>query len=169
MHRQAQHRTTGWQYNIYLNTGFVIKDYFFPFISADYTRVNQNSLTEFGADSLNLHVRKSHSNLVRIETGVKSYFPLIKTGANVKIIPFTKLAYAREIRFGGKYFVSNFVGQQSTFLTKEESPSRNLFVGMLGLRATSDTKPFSCSLFYGGEFGRGYLDNSGNISLDYVF
>jgi|GEM_PF-5441265 autotransporter-associated beta strand protein len=135
-----------------------------PFLSFDYLYQYEGSLSEHGADSLNLKVSFKHANLFVSELGVDLAHCLDLTR---KILtPHISVSGIWEKRINGGYEKSSFGG--CPIDVYGYYPSRLLVGAVAGFDVKWPLKnALQASFQYKGKYGRGYQDHSFNLVLMY--
>ncbi len=169
LERSASHYSPGWSASSYLETGFSIgkKILFEPFARADYVFVQQKAFTESGADSLNLHVQKHNSNLLRAEAGAKMSF--CWNFEKITWIPYAHISWVLERRYQGSSLQANLMDSSCIFTVHGLNPNRHLFApsGGILMKTFYDHLLISCD--YSSEWGSKYHQYtwSGKIQLNF--
>jgi len=171
INRHASADFGGGEVGGYLNTGALFKAVgleFSPFAALEYYYLHQGSFTEAGAQSIDLKVKSSNTDLLRASLGLgiaKCY-----VWAKTKWIPLVQVAVVREERFGGRNFRATMKGNESIYFTVHGmNPSRTLVAPVLGFTTWSCNDHCSVSLFYSGEFNANYQDQQVNLQIGYGF
>ena len=125
-----------------------------PYMNLDYVRQHEDSYTETGAGSLDLHVYTRNAGLFQGEAGV-----LLSTSYsawNGAFIPMLTLAYINQTPLSGRNYYANFANASRTFSGRGETYERNLFAPCLTLTYQSLCDMVNASLYYDSEIGSGY-------------
>lgn len=134
----------------------------------DYVFLHQNGFTESGADSLNLRVKSSRSNLWRGELAVQATRCI--TRENSKWIPLLKLGVIQEGRPNGGHYSAQFKETECcTFSVKGLNPNHTLFAPSAALTGLWLNDRLRTTLRYDGEFGSKYQDQRANFQMGYAF
>ena len=132
-------------------------------LSLDYIFIHEEDFTEKGADSLNLHVNSQNYQLWRPEISV--YFVKCFSRKSCCIIPEIGLGYIREIRDGGKHYITNLVGEPGDFRVKGICDNRDIFAPSVSINWVSNSAQSTCSLGYKGEYGKHKFENNVFLQL----
>ncbi len=138
-----------------------------PFDQVDYIYLHENSFTEKGAQSLDLHVGSKESKMLRNELGLG--FARCFTRKTWKFVPDVKFSWVREIRFQGKHYTAEFVGTDVPFTVSGMKPNRSLFSPGAALTGYHMDDKLIWSLFYDGEFGKHFTDHNAGVEFSYRF
>jgi fibronectin-binding autotransporter adhesin len=171
INRRARTAHDGWNIEGHIDGGFIIDQWkvleIRPFLSFDYQFLHEDGFKEKGAQSINLKVRASDASMLRSEAGINlSRCFRVSHG---KWIPQVRFSAVRENRFSGRSYRSNFVGQPGSFVVRGLYPTRTLFSPGAGLTGTFFDEELSLSLYYDGEFGDGYSDQTGRAEFSFLF
>jgi len=139
-----------------------------PFATLEYYYLHQGSFEEAGAQSIDLLVKSSNTDLLRASLGLgvaKCY-----VWAKTKWIPSAQVAVMREERFLGSSFQATMKGHEACeFTVHGLKPSRTLVAPLVGITTWMCNDRCSFSLFYGGEFNANYQDQQVNLQIGYGF
>lgn len=140
----------------------------YPFIDVDYVYIMQQGYKEYGAQSLNLHVKSKDYDLLRPECGLG--FGYAGCFENILVHADISASYIREQRFIVQTTKSSFQNSSCTFSSKGSNPRNNLLApsARLTLSNTKST-PISFSISYHGEFGPRFKENGGEAELKVAF
>lgn len=170
VNRKARNKHSGNELSAHLNLGGLFAAGWLsinPFVSFDYIFLHQSGFKESGAKSLNLHIKKTHTNYVRGEAGL-NINGCFET-ENSRWVPQLTLGVIREWRPGGKHYFSRLSGLDCTFKTTGLSPDRTLFTPGASVTALFCDERLSVELSYDAEFGRHFWDQNVNLQLGYSF
>jgi len=141
---------------------------FSPFVTLEYYYLYQGGFTEAGAQSIDLKVKSSNTDLLRASLGLE--IAKCYVWAKTKWIPSAQVAVVREERFIGRSFQATMKGNESIYFTVYGmKPSRTLVAPLLGITTWSCNDRCSVSLFYSGEFNANYQDQQVNLQVGYGF
>jgi fibronectin-binding autotransporter adhesin len=138
-----------------------------PFDSFDYLIQREGGFTEKGAGAFDLKINKTHATFLRNELGLNLAKCFTLRESTWSFSP--TLSWVREIRIGGKGYTAEFVGTDVPFQVTGYVPNRSLFhVGAL-LTGQFFGDLLKTSIYYSGEFGSHYSNNScgGEISVGF--
>lgn len=139
-----------------------------PFGNFDVIYMRENSYTESGADSLNLHVNASNYQFNQFEFGA-----LIRRCIRISqglLIPKISLSGIRENRSHGSHYTASLAGSNSCeFTVKGYYPDRILFVPAAELKGLFLKEKFSASLYYQGKFGSSFSQNELGLQFAWNF
>lgn len=157
------HLDTG--FNFGAGKGFVIR----PFDAFDYITQQEDSFKEHGAGALDLSVLGKTLRMIRNELGFN--FAKCFCFDTIQFTLDAKLSWVREVRLKGAAATSQFVGTGVHFTTTGYYPDRSLFSPGLSLTyvALKDRSDLTASLYYNGEFGSGYSDQSLGLQVGFEF
>jgi fibronectin-binding autotransporter adhesin len=169
--RRAYTEHNGWNLDGHADAGYIIDQWevveIRPFVSFDYLFLHEDGFKERGAKSINLQVRHSDSTMLRSEAGINlSRCFRVTEGVWV---PEVRFSVIRENRFHGKHYRSNFVCQPGSFVVKGLYPDRTLYSPGAGLTGAFYYEKLSASLYYDGEFGDGYDDQTVTAEFSWKF
>ncbi len=137
-----------------------------PYGSLDVNYIYEAGFTERGADSLNLEVEGRSSVVCRAQFGI-NYFDCFSLPA-MTVAPEIFVGYAREQRYCGNNITATFVNTSIPMHLITDNPNRNLFSILLGAKCY-DRNRFSASLFYEGDFGGRYSNQTGTLECKFAF
>ncbi len=125
-----------------------------PYINLDYVGLHEDSYTEKGAKSLDLHVKTKNGTLFQGDGGI-----LISTkycGCRGVFAPTLKLAYINQTPGSSKNYHANFVSSTCSFLGKGRNFERNLFSPGLALTYQRACGMVDALIYYDAEIGSRY-------------
>ncbi|MBM3208355.1 MAG: autotransporter outer membrane beta-barrel domain-containing protein, partial [Chlamydiae bacterium] len=134
-----------------------------PYNSFNYISQIENGFTEYGAGAYDLRVKKNNSIIVRNELGLQLASCLCFGGSSWSIAP--QLSWVREVRIKGKDYKARFNDTQKTFILTGYFPDRNLVSPGFFLSKMFWQNRVSLDLYYKGEFGSKYTNNSFGAEL----
>lgn len=143
--------------------GFTIR----PFDSFDYITQNEQGYTEKGADSYNLHVKGSNAILLRNELGLQFSGCFCVRSGSWTATP--KISWVREVRKHGSHYVSEFVDTNQTFTVTGYFPDRSLVSPGVNVSGLFWKDLLGVDLYYNGEFGKKYANNSFGGEIKFSF
>jgi uncharacterized protein with beta-barrel porin domain len=166
--RQAhsKHRGNDWLANF--GFGYQFSPSYFdltPYINLDSVWQHEQSYTENGAKSLNLHLNSKNSGLFQGEVGV-----LLSTTCHFgsgAFIPMLTLAYMNQTPFSSKKYQAHFENSSCIFTGKGGNYERNLFAPRLAFTYQSSSNRVNASLYYDAEVGSKYWAQ--DVSFDLTF
>ncbi|MBX9924046.1 MAG: autotransporter outer membrane beta-barrel domain-containing protein [Rhabdochlamydiaceae bacterium] len=138
-----------------------------PFDSLDYVTQTEQKFTETGAGALNLSVRKNNAILLRNELGLQLASCLCFKETTWTFSP--KISWIREVRVHGKNYTATFAGTDTSFVVTGYFPDRSLVSPGALLSGTMLQGLLHLDLYYNGEFGRKFSDNSFGGELRFGF
>ncbi len=135
-----------------------------PYLNLDYVLEHEQSYTESGADSLNLHVNSKNARLFQGEVGI-SLSTTYEAGNGV-FMPILSLAYINQTPCASKQYGANFVNSCCSFTGKGGNYERNLFVPRLAFiyQGFCDV-----SIYYDGQVGNKYWAQDVVFDLTFHF
>ena len=167
--RHAKSSHHGWQGSGHFQAGLLFgqKVQFSPFVEADYIYLHENSFSEHGAQSLDLHVEKKNSDFLQGEAGIElsRCFSVSKN----KISPELTLSVIREWRFIGKHYKSSFEGSSCVMKTTGMNPDRTIFSGALGFTLLLPDENRTFTFQYQGKLGENFQDNRALVEFLFRF
>jgi uncharacterized protein with beta-barrel porin domain len=125
-----------------------------PYINLDYVGLHEDSYTERGAKSLDLHLKAKNGTLFQGDSGI-----LISTrhkGCKGVFTPTLKLAYINQTPCSSKNYRANFVNSTCSFPGRGRSFERNLFAPGLALAYQRLCGTVDASIYYDAEVGSQY-------------
>lgn len=114
--RTAKHKSHSYGLNPHLGAGLYMNYCtvdVIPFADADYYFVQQNKFHEHGADSIDLHVKRNHANLIRFEAGVQLAKSFDFCGGC--LLPNASVSYVGHRLLSGKKWTAAFTGINADF------------------------------------------------------
>jgi uncharacterized protein with beta-barrel porin domain len=169
INRQAKADYDGQQYTVYGEAGYHIpKDNidFIPLVSLQYTRLNVDSYTEKGADSLNLRVGKQHYDLLELGLGLK--IASIIRREDLDIIPSVRGKWLYDFIGDRAETASRFADYGPSFKTQGAKPPKNSFD--IGTTLTFLGKNnVQIDLDYDFNVKSKYQSHNGAVTLKYKF
>jgi fibronectin-binding autotransporter adhesin len=167
--RRAKNRHYSYGFNPHLGAG-VSLNYctvdVIPFFDIDYYLVQQNRVREHGAESLNLHVKRNQTNLLRLETGVR-FTKCYEFGCG-SLLPNASISYVAHRVLSGKRYISAFEGIDATFSvfgTKRVFNQLELGGGLLYIIDDS----LAVNTWYDVELGHKRQEQEVNVEINYRF
>lgn len=152
----------GRQFLAHLDAGINIGTQMFtfrPFDTFDWIIQNEQSFTEHGAGLYNMHVKKTHYNMFRNELGLD--FASCYCNSWSKWSADAKVSWIREMRMNQKKIGTAFAGDTAfPFTVIGFLPTRSLLGLGFSLSSVLCNDRINTTLFYEGEFGPSYQDNS---------
>lgn len=137
-----------------------------PFFNLDYYYVHQNRAREHGARSLNLHVKRNDSNLLRVETGFRFTKCYEFCGGN--LIPSASISYVGHRLMSGRKYTSSFSGIDDNFSVYGTDHCFNQLE--LGAGATYVIgQNLAVNAWYDVELGRKRQEQEFNVEVNYSF
>ncbi|MBN9378730.1 MAG: hypothetical protein BGO14_07660 [Chlamydiales bacterium 38-26] len=137
-----------------------------PFFDVDYYFVQQNRIREHGAESLNLHVKRNQSHLLRVESGLK-LSKCYQLGRG-RLIPSGRISWVGHRVMGGKKYTSSFQGTPTNFSVYGTNRCFNQLELGAGLQYLINEK-FAINARYDAELGRKRQEQQVNFELNYRF
>jgi len=128
INRQAKADYDGQQYTAYGEVGYYIprsKINLIPLASLEYSRLEVDSYTENGADSINLYVNRQHYDLLELGLGLK--FSSIIKKENIDIIPEIRGKWLHDFIADKAEVTSRFTGGGASFKTVGAEPAKSVF------------------------------------------
>jgi autotransporter-associated beta strand protein len=138
-----------------------------PFDSFDYISQTENSYTEHNAGEWNLHVKQNNEIMIRNELGLQLAKCFCVWNSKWTISP--KLSWIYESRVKGDHFIVNFVDEGTPFFIEGYFPDRSLFAPGLVMTGMMLRDALAFNLYYNGEFGSGYSNNTYGGQVRYAF
>ncbi len=139
-----------------------------PFGALDYLYQKEQKFNERGAESLNLHVQRHISTMLRGELGLNLAKSFILKSHN-KLSPQVKLSWVRETRLRGKKLTASFEHTNDSFEVEGLYPNRSMISPGAGIAGQFCHDRLSLDLFYNGEFGQQFAENTLNFQVRYGF
>jgi autotransporter-associated beta strand protein len=130
-----------------------------PYVSGDYIYTHNSAFKEHGAESIDLSVKSSNSDVLRLEGGLgySSCFCFQRSTGNL----FIKAGLAHEERYLGRHYTARLRGQGGSFRVRGLAPDRYLLIPAIAYQQTF--RKFALALRADGEFGRTFY--SVNVGL----
>lgn len=154
-HAHSHHTGNEWLGN--LGVGYQVCSTNFqwtPYVNLDYVGLHENSYTERGAKSLDLHVKDKNGSLFQGDAGL-----LISTkycGCKGVFAPTLKLAYINQTPCSSKNYNANFVNSSCEFSGRGRDYERNLFAPGLALTYQRVCGKVDALLYYDAQIGSEY-------------
>ena len=169
INRQAKADYDGQQYTAYGEVGYYIprsKINLIPLASLEYSRLEVDSYTENGADSINLYVNRQHYDLLELGLGLK--FSSIIKKENIDIIPEIRGKWLHDFIADKAEVTSRFTGGGASFKTVGAEPAKSVFdVGAtLTLLGKNNIK---LDLDYDFYIRDDFYSHNGAATLKYIF
>lgn len=173
-HTHARHNS--WEALTGVEAGLMLQELFctidlVPFVDIDYVYLSQQAFTEEGAPNSNLHVRKRHDQLLQSELGLQfTRRILCDFCSNSWIIsPNLSLSYINQTSLTGRSYPINFVGRDRVFNVKGWNFERNLGATAFSFNFLNFTETISFTLYYEGQFGNNYWNQTGSFMFNFCF
>lgn len=167
--RHAKNNHYGWGINPHLGAGlywnFCTID-IIPFIDIDYYYIDQKKYHEHGAGSLNLHVRRNHSNLLRVESGLR--FTRCYDFCGGKLRPDFSISYVAHRLMSGDKYRSSFDGIKETFAVFGTKHCFNQLELGAGIEYMLNDK-VGITAWYDIELGRKRQEQEVDLEISYCF
>ncbi len=138
-----------------------------PFVRLDYLYLHEKGFTEKGARSLNLHVKRKNSDLLRSELGFRG--ARCFSFAHNKVSPTFSVSYIRETRFQGRKIRARLKGAEEGFTVKGMNPSRSLAGTSFGLIFLIPDEDCTLSTTWDGEFSSRFYNHAFALTWLYKF
>lgn len=137
-----------------------------PNIALDYIYSYEDSFSEKGAQSLNLHVKSKNHQLIRAELGLNlaKCFPC----GHIKVIPELGINGVCEVRIDGKYYKARFLDQSNYFKVNGSWKELYLLAPSFFLNFTRNGNSIF-SFGYRGEFGQYRNESTFNLEMLFRF
>ena len=168
--RRAHSKHNGNEWLTHLGFGYQVCPSSFqctPYINLDYVLQHEQSYTEAGAGSLDLHVKVKNATLFQGEVGVS----LSTSYATWKgaFVPMLTLAYINQTPCSSKNYQANFVNSSCVFAGKGGDYERNLFAPRLALNYQGFCDKVNASIYYDGQIGSRYWAQDVGFDLTFRF
>jgi len=170
LNQTARNKHSGNQVLSHLDTGlnFNVWDLTIrPFDSFDYITQQEQSFKERGGGLTDLSVLGKTLRMVRNELGV-NFAKCFSMNQDTLLVD-AKLSWVREVRLKGKNVTSRFIGTGVHFTTEGYFPDRSLFSPGLSLTYITLDDLLDVMVYYNGEFGSKYRDNSVGLEVGFQF
>lgn len=144
---------------------------FYPYLTADYLYLNNDSFQEKGASALNLTVSSYTSQTLRTETGLTWEFTDRNTARTFCISPLFSLGYVMEWPIVRSYYEAVFAGESLSFLTRGWTQVWHLWNFRLGLGLTYRcfTLDSQYSIDVSPDGGTPFVNQRANFRMSYHF
>jgi len=168
--RQAHSKHNGNEWLAHLGFGYQMCQPCFqwtPYINLDYVHLHEQSYTETGANSLDLHVKGKNGSLFQSDVGV-----LLSTAyqaCNGLFVPTLTLAYINQTSLSSKDYQASFVNSTCVFNGTGGHYDRNLFAPSLFLTYQGCCDSMSVSLYYDSQIGSRYWAQDVGFNLTFHF
>lgn len=163
----------GWEIDGLLKTGYdfhLSQTHVMPYFWADYLYLKEAGFHEDGANYLNLDVKKTAYQRMRLESGLFASFCVCRS--SYCFIPEIKFSGIYERRIGGKWYTESFVDQPGDMRIEGISPGQ-LWLLSPGAAFTFSlaNKHLDLTLRYNGEFSANtaFGDNTAHFEILYKF
>jgi fibronectin-binding autotransporter adhesin len=167
--RRAKNKHHSFGFNPHLGAG-VYLNYctvdVIPFFDVDYYFVRQNRAREHGAKSLNLHVRRNETSLLRLETGLR--FTRCFEFCCSSLLPNASISYVAHRVLSGKRYISSLEGIDATFSVFGTNRVFNQLELGAGLMYIIDDS-LAVNTWYDVEFGHKRQEQEVNLEINYRF
>lgn len=174
--RHADARHHGWEALTGIETGIILQEPFccidlVPFVGVDYVYLSQQGYNEQGADRFNLHVERRNDQLLQSELGIQFTRRILCDFCyNSWIIaPNLALSYINQTSLTGRSYHANFVDRDHRFSVKGWNFNRNLGAIDLSFNLQDCTETIKFTVYYEGQFGKNYWNQTGGIMCDLYF
>lgn len=137
-----------------------------PFFAIDYYWVQENHFREHGADSINLHVKRHLSHLLRVEGGVN--FSKCYSIFGGILQPNLSISWVGHRFLEGKKYTSSFKSIHANFSVFGTDRCFNQLEIGTGLQYTVD-EHFVVNAWYDAELGRKRQEQQFNLEINYQF
>jgi fibronectin-binding autotransporter adhesin len=137
-----------------------------PFIDLDYYLVQQNRAREHGADSIDLHVKRNQTNLLRVETGLR--FTKCYHLCGGQLIPNASVSYVGHRVLSGNKYIAAFKGIDANFHVHGTKHCFNQLELGAGLLYLINDK-FAVNAWYDIELGKKRQEQEVNLEVHYNF
>lgn len=148
---------------------------FEPFLDIDYSNLNQDAYKEYGAQSLDLHVKAKHEQMIRFQEGI-CFSHVFDVGSGC-LAPTLSLSYVSEFPILRTHYKSLLVGQEepgssdgewATFNSRSFGKVSNRFAPSIDF-SWKGNSCYSFSIRYTAEIGK-YLNlQKGDARFKYEF
>jgi len=170
--RQAHANHSGNEWLINVGIGYPISSSSFqwtPYINLDYVKLHENSYTEAGANSLDLHVNKKNATLFQTDVGIQ--FSTTHDTYGGVLVPTLKLAYINQTPLSSKNYSANFshCNCACTFTGRGGNYERNLFAPSLSLTYQALPGMLDASIYYDAKIGNRYWAQDVGVNLSLRF
>ena len=167
--RNAKQRHDSYGFNPHLGAG-LFPNYcsvdVIPFFDIDYYLVQQNRVREHGAESLNLHVKRNQTNLLRVETGLR-FTKCFEFNCG-SLLPTASISYVGHRVLSGKRYISRLEDIDATFSvfgTKRVFNQLELGAGLMYIIDDS----LAVNTWYDVELGHKRQEQEVNVEVNYRF
>lgn len=137
-----------------------------PFADADYYYVQQNRFHEHGANSIDLHVKRNHSNLIRFEGGIKFARPF--NFGDGFITPNASVSYVGHRLLSGKKYIGAFPVINADFAVFGSNELFNQVEIGAGVEYFINDS-FAVNTWYDIELGDKRQEQEVNVEVSYSF
>ncbi len=137
-----------------------------PFFEIDYYLVQQNHFRERGAETLNLHVKRNQSHLLRVETGLQ--LARCYTCFKGHLLPHLSISWVGHRIIGGKKFISSFQNIDANFSVQGTNSCFNQLELGAGLKYMINNE-LAIHAWYDAELGRKRQEQQINLEINYNF
>lgn len=173
-HAHARHH--GWEALAGIETGITLQDLFcsvdlVPFVGVDYVYLAQQGYVEENADRFSLHIKKRNDQLLQSELGIQFLrrIPCEFYAQNWIIAPNLTLSYINQTSLTGRSYHTHFVDRDHEFHVKGWSFDRNLGAIAFGLNFLDFAETMNFTLYYEGQFGKNYWNQTGSLMCNLCF
>lgn len=137
-----------------------------PFFDIDYYLVQQNRCREHGADSLDLHVKRNQSQLLRAEIGL-DFSKCLAIGSGL-LRPNLSISWVGHQVMAGKKYFATFKGMQPNFKVYGTNQFFNQLELGAGLTYMINDR-LAVNIWYDAELGRKRQEQQANLEVNYQF
>jgi fibronectin-binding autotransporter adhesin len=168
--RTAISQPSGWDLNGRLRLGYRLPIEaleVMPTAGIDYFYQRRNSLSEVGADSLDLSVAAGDNHTLRSHIGL-ILAKVVAVGRTGALVPSVQVGWAREISLDDRALTARLRGQPDDFTVYGEDAAADLLTVGAGVTYASGSG-FSASLRYGLEYRQGLTQQTLAVVAEYRF
>jgi hypothetical protein len=137
-----------------------------PFAACDFVGNWQGSYSEHGASPYNIHAPSNFASLLQTEVGLNGYYSKIFC-AHWSFMVRAKASYVNQAPFHQKRLQANLVGIAESLTLTTSIRTQNLFSPSIELYWRYLDGFFS--IFYNGQFGKGFQNNELNAKVGLNF
>lgn len=136
---------------------------FVPFVGLDYVYLSRQGHSEHGALSSNLHVGSHSDQLLQSEVGLQLR-RCFNCDCNWTVAPNLSISYINQSPLSGRSCHVKYVGRNHGYRVKGWDFERNLGAIAFGFNFLDCSGMSGIGLYYDGQFGKNYWNQTGGIT-----
>lgn len=170
-HARASHNS--WEGLAGVEGGLILEDLFcsinvVPFVDVDYIYLSQQGYSENGADIYNLSLNSRSDQLIQSEIGFQ-FMRQVLCGNSWIFAPNLSLSYINQSPLTDRSYLTSFVDRGGEIGVKGWEFERNLGAVGINFNFFDCAQTLNFALYYDGQFGKNYWNQTGGVMFDLSF